>query len=247
MSFQEDYDKLSTGEKNQFADTMGNLLFHCYIVRKRYDVTTGLDKIQYDYTFIDRHYSLFEEYLDFIDMSISKDDDSGVVFIRNNSDRNRERVDTATTFVIYTLRDFYEDAIEKQPNILQVPMDSTQLRQRLSDLGLSTASKRLSLQTISSSMKTLASFNIIARGRGSFNDNSYSFFILPSIKYIISTAKMNALYKFLTGEDETEEENVDLEGNAIVDSKPEDKVEETSIEGSHEEVVTADKEEPIGF
>lgn len=239
MSFQEDYDKLSTGEKSQFSETMNNLLYHCFIVRKRYDVTTGLEKIQYDYTFIEKHYSLFEEYLDFIDMVISKDDDSGVIFLRNALDKNRERVDTATTFVIYTLRDFYEDSLEKQPNVLQVAMDSTQLRQKLSDLGLSTASKRLSLQTISGAMKTLASFNIIARGRGSFNDNNYSFFILPSIKYIISTSKMNALYKFLTGSEEQNEDSSFSNGETYESTQDKDE--------SKEGVVTADKNEPVGF
>lgn len=239
MSFQEDYDKLSTGEKSQFSETMNNLLYHCFIVRKRYDVTTGLEKIQYDYTFIEKHYSLFEEYLDFIDMVISKDDDCGVIFLRNALDKNRERVDTATTFVIYTLRDFYEDSLEKQPNVLQVAMDSTQLRQKLSDLGLSTASKRLSLQTISGAMKTLASFNIIARGRGSFNDNNYSFFILPSIKYIISTSKMNALYKFLTGSEEQNEDSFSSNGETYESTQDKDE--------SKEGVVTADKNEPVGF
>jgi len=239
MSFQEDYDKLSTGEKSQFSETMNNLLYHCFIVRKRYDVTTGLEKIQYDYTFIEKHYSLFEEYLDFIDMVISKDDDCGVIFLRNALDKNRERVDTATTFVIYTLRDFYEDSLEKQPNVLQVAMDSTQLRQKLSDLGLSTASKRLSLQTISGAMKTLASFNIIARGRGSFNDNNYSFFILPSIKYIISTSKMNALYKFLTGNEEQNEDSSSSNGETYESNQDKDE--------SKEGVVTADKNEPVGF
>lgn len=239
MSFQEDYDKLSTGEKSQFSETMNNLLYHCFIVRKRYDVTTGLEKIQYDYTFIEKHYSLFEEYLDFIDMVISKDDDCGVIFLRNALDKNRERVDTATTFVIYTLRDFYEDSLEKQPNVLQVTMDSTQLRQKLSDLGLSTASKRLSLQTISGAMKTLASFNIIARGRGSFNDNNYSFFILPSIKYIISTSKMNALYKFLTGNEEQNEDSSSSNGETYESTQDKDE--------SKEGVVTADKNEPVGF
>lgn len=239
MSFQEDYDKLSTGEKSQFSETMNNLLYHCFIVRKRYDVTTGLEKIQYDYTFIEKHYSIFEEYLDFIDMVISKDDDSGVIFLRNALDKNRERVDTATTFVIYTLRDFYEDSLEKQPNVLQVAMDSTQLRQKLSDLGLSTASKRLSLQTISGAMKTLASFNIIARGRGSFNDNNYSFFILPSIKYIISTSKMNALYKFLTGNEEQNEDSSSSNGETYESTQDKDE--------SKEGVVTADKNEPVGF
>lgn len=239
MSFQEDYDKLSTGEKSQFSETMNNLLYHCFIVRKRYDVTTGLEKIQYDYTFIEKHYSIFEEYLDFIDMVISKDDDSGVIFLRNALDKNRERVDTATTFVIYTLRDFYEDSLEKQPNVLQVAMDSTQLRQKLSDLGLSTASKRLSLQTISGAMKTLASFNIIARGRGSFNDNNYSFFILPSIKYIISTSKMNALYKFLTGSEEQNGDSSSSNGETYESTQGKDE--------SKEGVVTADKNEPVGF
>ena len=239
MSFQEDYDKLSTGEKSQFSETMNNLLYHCFIVRKRYDVTTGLEKIQYDYTFIEKHYSVFEEYLDFIDMVISKDDDSGVIFLRNALDKNRERVDTATTFVIYTLRDFYEDSLEKQPNVLQVAMDSTQLRQKLSDLGLSTASKRLSLQTISGAMKTLASFNIIARGRGSFNDNNYSFFILPSIKYIISTSKMNALYKLLTGSEEQNEDSSSSNGETYESTQDKDE--------SKEGVVTADKNEPVGF
>lgn len=239
MSFQEDYDKLSTGEKSQFSETMNNLLYHCFIVRKRYDVTTGLEKIQYDYTFIEKHYSLFEEYLDFIDTVISKDDDCGVIFLRNALDKNRERVDTATTFVIYTLRDFYEDSLEKQPNVLQVAMDSTQLRQKLSDLGLSTASKRLSLQTISGAMKTLASFNIIARGRGSFNDNNYSFFILPSIKYIISTSKMNALYKFLTGSEEQNEDISSSNGETYESTQDKDE--------SKEGVVTADKNEPVGF
>ena len=239
MSFQEDYDELSTGEKSQFSETRNNLLYHCFIVRKRYDVTTGLEKIQYDYTFIEKHYSLFEEYLDFIDMVISKDDDCGVIFLRNALDKNRERVDTATTFVIYTLRDFYEDSLEKQPNVLQVAMDSTQLRQKLSDLGLSTASKRLSLQTISGAMKTLASFNIIARGRGSFNDNNYSFFILPSIKYIISTSKMNALYKFLTGNEEQNEDSSSSNGETYESTQDKDE--------SKEGVVTADKNEPVGF
>lgn len=172
-------------------------------------------------------------------MVISKDDDCGVIFLRNALDKNRERVDTATTFVIYTLRDFYEDSLEKQPNVLQVAMDSTQLRQKLSDLGLSTASKRLSLQTISGAMKTLASFNIIARGRGSFNDNNYSFFILPSIKYIISTSKMNALYKFLTGSEEQNEDSSSSNGGTYESTQDKDE--------SKEGVVTADKNEPVGF
>lgn len=206
MSFAEDFDKLTAGEKNQFTDTVDELLFHCYVVRKKYDRTTGMDKISYDYSFIERHFSLFEDYLGYMGMTLSKDDDSGVIFLRSDEDKNRQHVDTSTTLVVYALRIYYEEQISKVPNVLEVAMDSNQLRQELSDLGLTTASKRLTLQTVSSAMRDLASFNVIARGKGSFNDPTYSFYILPSIRFVISNDKLNALYRYLTGAEGAEGE-----------------------------------------
>lgn len=199
MSFEEDFSKLTGGDKTQFRETVDNLLFHCFVVRKKYDRVTGMDRMSYDYTFIERHFALFEDYLSYMDMVLSKDDDTGVVFVKNEADKNRERVDTATTLVVYALRVYYEEQLAKTPNSLEIPMDSNQLRQVLSDLGLSTASKRLTLLTVAAAMKTLASFNVIVRGKGSFSDASYSFYILPSIRYVISNAKLNALYRYLTG------------------------------------------------
>lgn len=207
MSFSEEFEQLSTFDKNQFSKTVDSLLFHCFVVRKKYDRATGMDKINYDYTFLERHYSLVESYLSYIGMALSKDEDTGVIFLRNEDEKNRVRVDTSTTFVVYALRVYYESQIKENPNSLEVPMDSNQLRQLLADLGLSTINKRLTLNTISSSMKLLNNFSIVVRNQGSFNDNNYSFYILPSIKFIISNEKMNALYRFLTGEEREDEED----------------------------------------
>ena len=57
--------------------------------------------------------------------------------------------------------------------------------------------------TIADSLRVLESFNIITRYRGRFSESSYSFYILPTIKYVISGEKMNALYQFINGDSET--------------------------------------------
>lgn len=77
-------------------------------------------------------------------------------------------------------------------------MDSTTLKMILRDKGLMKVNKRLSTNALASGLKTLASYNIIARAHHSFYDSSYSFYILPSIRYVISNSKMNALYDEVT-------------------------------------------------
>lgn len=228
MSFSEDFDQLSSYDKGQFSKTVDNLLFHCFIVRKKYDKATGTDKICYDYTYIERHFSLIDDYLSYIGITLVKDEDAGVIYIRNEDEKNRVRVDTATTFVVYALRVYYEEQVKNNPNSLEIKMDSNQLRQLLADLGLSTINKRLTLSTISSAMKLLANFNVLIKKEGSFNDNFYSFYILPPIRYVISNTKLNALYKFLTGntseqegeEGEDEKEEVTSEGTSSGEQGP---------------------------
>lgn len=211
MSFAEDFEALSSGDKTHFADAVNNLLFHCYLVRKKFDRTKGMDTHSFDYDFIERHFSMVEDYLSYIHVVVSKDDDNGVIFVKNEDDKNRERVDTGTTLIVYALRQYYEEQLAKMPNNLEVRMTSNDLRQRLSDLGLSTAAKRLSSATIASALKALAQYNIVARDKNSFADPVFSFYILPTIKYVLSTQKINALYAFLTGSNpaspETEEDD----------------------------------------
>ena len=245
MEFQEEYEKLRTQDKNQFAQVLNSLLFHCYSVRKRYDRTTGMDKFQSDYAFIERHFSLFESYLSIMDIVLSKDDDAGVIFIRSDQDRNTERFNTATTLVVFALRIYYEEQLEKHPSNLEVGMDSNLLRQELSDLGLSTAAKRLSLDQISQAMKTLQSYNIVVLAKGSFNDATYSFYILPSIRYIIDKNRMNALYRYASGDvgNSELEPEPEPEIQAQAQAQPEVPAEtETAAdaEGAAEEIETED-------
>ena len=196
--FQEDYEKLTRGEQRQFEDAVNDLLYTCFIVRKSFDRATNVSKISPTYLFIERHYNLINDFVGFIGLDLVKDDQNGVIYLNSEEGRNRIRIDSVTTHLVYALRSYYEEKVSDNPSLTETYMDSTTLKMILRDKGLMKVNKRLSTNALASGLKTLASYNIIARAQHSFYDSSYSFYILPSIRYVISNSKMNALYDEVT-------------------------------------------------
>lgn len=203
--FQEEYEKLTQGDKTLFSQAVNDLMFDCFVNRRVYDRKTRMFKINPDFVFIERHFSLINDYISIMDLALSNSEQDGVIFVISTSDKNHLRFDPTTTLTVFALRSFYESALERSPNESEVLMTSGQLKSLVNELGLSNVSKRLSPTTISASLRTLDSFNIITRCYNSYGDPSYSFFILPSIRFIMSAEKINALYKLVTeGPDEDE-------------------------------------------
>lgn len=196
--FQEDYEKLTRGEQRQFEDAVNDLLYTCFIVRKSFDRATNVSKISPTYLFIERHYNLINDFVGFIGLDLVKDDQNGAIYLNSEEGRNRIRIDSVTTLLVYALRSYYEEKVSDNPSLTETYMDSTTLKMILRDKGLMKVNKRLSTNALASGLKTLASYNIIARAQHSFYDSSYSFYILPSIRYVISNSKMNALYDEVT-------------------------------------------------
>ena len=196
--FQEEYEKLTHGDKAMFSETVNDLLYQCFIVRKSYDRKTKMFRMDPGYFFIERYYSLFEEYLSYMDMQLSKNDEDGVIFVTSGAERNHLRFDPTTTLVVYALRSYYEGAIEKAPQETEVLMTSGAMNSLVSEMGLSNLSKRLSPSTIASALRVLDGFNIVSKANNTYGDPSYSFFIMPTIRYVISSEKLNALYALLT-------------------------------------------------
>ena len=203
--FQEEYEKLSHADKIQFSSTVNDLLYQCYIVRKSYDRKTKMFRMDPEYYFIERYFSLFEDYLSYMDMQLSKNDDDGVIFVTSGAERNHLRFDPTTTLVVFALRSYYEGAIEKTPQETEVLMTSGAMNAIVNEMGLSNLSKRLSPTTIASALRILDGFNIVSKANNSYGDPSYSFFIMPTIRYVISSEKLNALYTLLTAPKEEEE------------------------------------------
>ena len=187
--FQEDYEKLTRGEQRQFEDAVNDLLYTCFIVRKSFDRATNVSKISPTYLFIERHYNLINDFVGFIGLDLVKDDQNGVIYLNSEEGRNRIRIDSVTTLLVYALRSYYEEKVSDNPSLTETYMDSTTLKMILRDKGLMKVNKRLSTNALASGLKTLASYNIIARAQHSFYDSSYSFYILPSIRYVISIVR----------------------------------------------------------
>jgi len=204
--FEEDFEKLNHGDQSQFKRVVNYLLYRCYIVRRIYDRTMKMNKISADYLFVERNFDIISDYLSFIDMTLVKDDDNGVCFLTSGDDSNKIRVDGVTTLIIYALRSYYEDKIKDNPSINEIYIDSTTLKLLLKDLGLTTVSRRISAVSIASSLRMLSMYNIVTLAKGSLSESTYAIYILPSIRYVISNAKLNALYSSLnqTGGEETE-------------------------------------------
>ena len=196
--FQDEFEKMSRSDRELFAETVNDLLYQCYIVRKSYDRKTKMFRTDPGYLFIERYYSVIEDYLSYMDMQVSKNDDDGVVFVTSGAERNHYRFDPTTTLVVYALRSYYEGAIEKAPQETEVLMTNVTMNSLVTQMGLSNLSKRLSPTTIASALRLLDSFNIVTRANNNYGDPSYSFFILPTIRYVISSEKLNALYSMLT-------------------------------------------------
>ena len=200
--FQEEYEKLSHSDRTLFSETVNDLLYQCYIVRKSYDRKSKMFRMDPGYYFIERYFSLFEEYLSYMDMQLSKNDQDGVIFVTSGAETNHLHFDPTTTLVVYVLRSYYEGAIEKAPQETEVLMTSGAINSLVNELGLSTLSKRLSPTTIASALRVLDGFNIVTRANNSYGDPSYSFYIMPTIRYVISSEKLNALYTMLNAPEE---------------------------------------------
>lgn len=204
--FQDEIEKMSRGDRTLFAETMNDLLFQCFIVRKSYDRKSRMFRAEPNYLFIERYYSVFEEYLSYMDLTLSKNDEDGVIFVTSSAERNHVRFDPATTLIVFALRSYYEGQVEKAPEETEVLMTSGQILTLVTEMGLSNLSKRLSTTSIGGILRVLDGYNVVARANNSYSDPTYSFFILPTIRYVISSEKMNALYTELTEPEETQEE-----------------------------------------
>jgi hypothetical protein len=204
--FQEEYEKMSRGDRTLFSETVNDLLYQCYIVRKSYDRKSKMFRADPGYMFIERYYSVFEEYLSYMDMTLSKNDEDGVIFVTSGAERNHFRMDPTTTLIVFALRSFYEGQLEKAPNETEVLMTSGQLMTLVQDLGLSNVSKRLSFSTIASILRTLDGFNVVSRATNTYGDPTYTFFVMPTIRYVLSSEKLNSLYSYLTNPEEENDE-----------------------------------------
>lgn len=192
--FEEKYLQLSSQEKDDFARVVNSLMLKSFVLRENYDRHTKMMRSNKDYSFIERNIDLIREYLEFSGWTIEKDSRLGVVMINNEYQDNHIRIDFLTSIIVYGLRYAYELSREKEEMTTEVFFTASDLLQILMDKGLIRQDKKPSAVSMASSYRFLENHNIISRVSGEYRERNLSFYILPSILYIIDIDRINTIF-----------------------------------------------------
>jgi hypothetical protein len=194
----EEYEKLNSGEKEDFRRLVNYLLSHTYLVRYEYQPSQQMTLPNRDYQIVSRLFDIFRDYFDLSGWRLEKDDNYGIISLSNRYDHNRFRLDRFTTLFLYVCRLVYEEKREDSGSYKTVRTDTAELVEKMRALGLlekGKAGKETTKKERIDAQRTLAHFNIIRKMETSpWDGDGNSILILPSILSIIPNQGINALY-----------------------------------------------------
>lgn len=192
--FFEEYEKFTNADKEEFAYVVNTLMLKSFILRESYDRHLKMMKSNRDYSFCERNIDTIREYLEYSGWTLEKDSRLGVISINNEYQENHIRLDFLTSVIVYGIRYLYECAREENQMTTEVFTSSTDLLKVLIDKGLIRTDKKPSAVSMASCYRFLENHNIINRVSGEYRERNFTFYILPSILYVIDMDKINAIF-----------------------------------------------------
>ena len=147
--FEEKYNNLTGAEKENFKRITSLLLNRTFMVNRFYDKNQGTFRSNSDYRFIDRNIDLFREYLEIAGYRLLKDSNYEVIYIENEYEYNKKRLDKNTTIFLYGLRLKFDedresvklntDTIVSVSDIIKTLIDVGAFNKKPSDMDIKTA------------------------------------------------------------------------------------------------------------
>lgn len=199
MSWTE-FESLSQKDREEFTRCCAYIMAKTYVPRDMPNMTMSKE-----YSFIQRMFPLFEEYLAISGWKIYLDRMLAVIYVRNTEGYNKLRLDKLTTLIIITMRLIFE---EKR-------MDGGTLNAGLVTVGellakmineFSLLPRKPNNRELRESLRTLEQHNIIYKMSDNYDDLECKIKILPSIAVAIPNDRCRTVYEKLRAE---EEENID--------------------------------------
>lgn len=208
--FEEKYNNLTGAEKENFKRITSLLLNRTFMVNRFYDKNQGTFRSNSDYRFIDRNIDLFREYLEIAGYRHMKDSNYEVIYIENEYEYNKKRLDKNTTIFLYGLRLKFDEDRESVKLNTDTIVSVSDIIKTLIDVGA--FNKKPSDMDIKTALSNLAKFNIIQKVDGKFEDPETKIIIFPSILFAVTNEKITALSQTISileenvEDDENEEE-----------------------------------------
>ncbi|MEW5785417.1 MAG: DUF4194 domain-containing protein [Bacillota bacterium] len=209
-----EWSALGDKEQEQFTRVVNLLLQKTFLLRDELDHKTGGNlTINRDYRFLERHLSLFREYLRVSGWELQLDARHGVAALYNRFGYNRRRIDKNTTYFLYVLRLIFEEQMENLSARKEALTTVGAVVEKMFHLGL--LEKKPSDKALRDSLSFLKSINIIDRLDGAWTGPETRLVIFPSIIFLVTNDKINSLYELIAraetasaaaGEEEDEED-----------------------------------------
>ena len=208
--FEKSWEGLGSTDKEQFARLVNILLGHTFLTVEIYDFEENVTRINKDYLFVERHFEMFREYLNYAGFSLERDSGYGVIYLTSRYDANRVKFDKLTTLMVYTLRLVYEEEREKLTLSKEVFLTTGDLVHKMISIGA--LRRKPSNAALHESLRTLHHFRIVDKMEGAWENASTRLLILPVILFIVSNEQISNMHK-LVEEDGTslDEEEIEAE------------------------------------
>lgn len=186
--WQEQYDKLSTTEKNQFAEAANRLLAVNFLVKSKQSNTQT-------YYFIDKHFKVFKQYFEFIAWDLEIDRNVGVIILKNKENRNRLNLKIHESITLLILRLLYEQNSDELDINDYVSIQVSDIHEMFAIVGLE--NRILNKKTMNEVLSLFKRYNLVdADGVSSLGTND-EVMILPSILLAVDTINILDIYNKL--------------------------------------------------
>lgn len=196
----EKYQKLSSIDRDKFGELANELLNKNFILAYHYDNKNRVRRPNSNYNFIVRNFEIFENYFKMTHYKLERDDNYHVISLSNELGYNHQKMDKYTTLFLLTLRLMYDEAKEQAATSEVVYTTTSQIIYKMIDLKL--IDKKPTIKSTVDVLRFMVSHNIITKIDKSLDDFSANLVILPTILFVISNEKINAIFQIMFKRDE---------------------------------------------
>ena len=196
----EKYQKLSSIDRDKFGELANELLNKNFILAYHYDNKNRVRRPNSNYNFIVRNFEIFENYFKMTHYKLERDDNYHVISLSNELGYNHQKMDKYTTLFLLTLILMYDEAKEQAATSEVVYTTTSQIIYKMIDLKL--IDKKPTIKSTVDVLRFMVSHNIITKIDKSLDDFSANLVILPTILFVISNEKINAIFQIMFKRDE---------------------------------------------
>ncbi len=195
-------------EREEFVRCAALLMAKTFILRE-----TAENTLSREFSFIQRKFTLFEEYLSLSGWRLYYDKQLGVIYVNNTEGYNKITLNKLTTQILVTLRLIFEEKRLSASSINVVGVTVGELLAKMIN-ELAVITKKPVQKDIKDSLRVLEQHNIIYKLGDSYDDMECRIKVLPSIQIAVPNDRCRAVYEALRAETKEDENEASDENTA---------------------------------